>query len=80
MKSGQQQQKTFRFKVVYCDDEGNPQSDKKYFNFEDVFSDTKIGRASFFKLCRGVAVAKYKNYQVTPIREPAYKLVRVNYD
>ena len=79
MKTGQQQTKTFRFRLDWVDEDGVRQS-KRYFNYDGISVDTGIPRASFFKMSRGVYVPKYQQYNVTPIRELAYRMVREQID
>ncbi len=79
MKTGQQQKKTYRFKMDWVDEEGITQT-KKYYNYDGIRCDTGIPRASFFKMSRGVFVPKWQQYKITPIRDLAYQMVRVQLD
>ena len=79
MKTGQQQKKTYRFKLDWVDEDGVTQS-KKYYSYDGVRVDTGIPRASFFKMSRGVYVPKWSQYSISPIRDLAYEMVRVELD
>ena len=76
MRQGQKQMKSYRFLMTFTDEQGVEQT-QKFLNYQDVFEATGIARASFFKMLRGVIVPKYKNYNFTSIRAPAYKITKV---
>lgn len=79
MKKGCQQQKTYRFKVEFTNRDGHTET-KRFFSYDAQYEYFGIPRASFFKLQKGLDVPSYRHVKVEKIREPAYKMVRIQLD
>ena len=79
MKQGQPQEKTYRFKVHFTDKTGHTET-KRFFSYDAAYEHFGIPRASFFKLQKGLVIPSYQHVKVEKIREPAYKMVRVQLD
>lgn len=66
-------QKTYKIKVNYRNE------DYRFLTAEEIVIKFKIPKSTIWAILKGKYVYKWKEYNITRIKEPVYKKIRLTY-